>query len=181
VKGKTGTGDLSSRVLPAVLLLSLAGIALAAVPQEMSSLSDEVRHGLLMLPNDNVFDEHAFTIDGSNDVILSGPVTRSIVKSDAQSAVCNLSCVGRAIDNLGALPLSTLDDSARIATVRAIFSRPGFEKHAKQAKSPIRIIVKSGHLTLEGMGDKASDKQMAEVSAQPVPGVFSVMDPLAVL
>jgi hypothetical protein len=32
------------------------------------------------------------------------------------------------------------DDSLRLATYRAIFSRPGFEKYAIQAVSPIRIL-----------------------------------------
>jgi hyperosmotically inducible protein len=169
-----------SKALPAVLLLSFGGIALAAVPKQTSALSDEVRHGLLMLPYDNVFEELAFTIDGSNNVTLSGQVTCSIVKSDAESAVRNISRVGRVIDNIEVLPLPTFDGSIRIAACRAIFTRPGFEKHAKQVNSPIRIIVKNGHVTLEGIVANSSDKQMAEISAQLVPGVFSVMDHLTV-
>lgn len=111
-----------SKALPAVLLLSFGGIALAAVPKQTSALSDEVRHGLLMLPYDNVFEELAFTIDGSNNVTLSGQVTCSIVKSDAESAVRNISRVGRVIDNIEVLPLPTFDGSIRIAAC-GLYSR----------------------------------------------------------
>jgi len=46
---------------------------------------------------------------------------------------------------------------------------------------PIRIIVKNGHVTLEGVVDSEADKNTAEIRAKGVPGVFSVTDNLQVV
>jgi hyperosmotically inducible periplasmic protein len=164
----------------AILLMGFAGISQASVPKQTGSLTDRVRHELLMLPWYGVFDELSFTIDGSNTVTLSGAVTRPILKSDAEAAVRGIQGVGRVINDIEILPLSPFDNSIRLATYKAIFSRPGFEKYAIQANSPIRIIVKNGDVTLEGNVANAMDKQLAAMAARLVPGVFSVTDNLSV-
>jgi hyperosmotically inducible protein len=45
---------------------------------------------------------------------------------------------------------------------------------------PIHIIVKNGNVTLEGVVARQMDKQIAEMQAKSVPGVFSVTDNLRV-
>jgi hyperosmotically inducible periplasmic protein len=45
---------------------------------------------------------------------------------------------------------------------------------------PIRIIVKNGHATLEGVVDSDADKNLAGIRANSVPGVFSVTNNLQV-
>jgi hyperosmotically inducible protein len=49
-----------------------------------------------------------------------------------------------------------------------------------RAIPPIHIIVKNGHVTLEGVVARQMDKQIAETQANSVPGVFSVTDNLMV-
>jgi hypothetical protein len=49
------------------------------------------------------------------------------------------------------LPASTTDDSLRLALYRAIYGYPTLEKYALGVQKPIRIIVKNGHVTLEGV------------------------------
>jgi osmotically-inducible protein OsmY len=44
----------------------------------------------------------------------------------------------------------------------------------------IRIIVNMGHVTLEGVVDSQGDKDMANVRANTVPGIFSVTNNLQV-
>jgi osmotically-inducible protein OsmY len=45
---------------------------------------------------------------------------------------------------------------------------------------PIRIIVKNGQVTLEGVVDSEADKNMANIRANGVSGVFSVTNNLMV-
>jgi hyperosmotically inducible periplasmic protein len=177
---KIGTKARLLGTVLAVLLLGLAGNSMASIPQKSGSLTDSVRHQLLMLPYYDVFDVLAFTIDGSSTVTLTGQVTRPTLKADAETVVRGVTGVNHVINNIEVLPLSTFDNSIRLATYRAIFCRSGFEKYAIRANAPIRIIVKNGNVTLEGVVDNTLDRQMAEMAARFVPNVFSVTDNLTV-
>jgi hyperosmotically inducible protein len=143
-------------------------------------LADKVRHEILMLPYYSVFDEIGFSIEGNNTVVLMGEVRRPTLKSDAGAVVRRIEGVEKVVNNIEVLPLSPMDNSIRWATYRAIFSRPGFEKYGIQAISPIRIIVKNGHITLDGFVATQGDKIMAEMAARGVPFAFSVTDNLKV-
>jgi hyperosmotically inducible periplasmic protein len=144
------------------------------------SLTDQVRHELVMLPYLGVFDDLSFTIDDSNAVVLTGEVVRPTLKSDAEAVVRRIQGVSKVVDNIEVLPLSSFDDAIRLRTYQAIFSRPGFEKYADQAVSPIRIIVKNGSITLEGVVGSQMDKTLAEMAARSVPGAFSITDNLMI-
>jgi hyperosmotically inducible periplasmic protein len=176
----TGTKNMLLRGILSLFLLGFAGIGLASIPKQTGPLSDAVRHRILMLPYYDVFDMLGFTIDNSNTVTLNGQVTRPTLKSDAEAVVRSLPGVSRVINNIEVLPLSTFDNSIRVATYRAIYSRPGFERYAIRANAPIRIIVKNSEITLEGVVDNAMDRQMAEMAARRVPYVFRVTDNLTI-
>ncbi len=180
MKTKTRIKPVLFRTALMVFLLSFAGIGMSSIPNQAGTLGNAVRHELLMLPYYDVFDMLSFTIDSSNNVTLTGQVTRPTLKSDAEAVVRGIAGVGRVINNIEVLPLSTFDNSIRVATYRAIFGRPGFEKYAIRAIAPIRIIVKNGTITLEGKVDNALDRQMAEMAARLVPNVFSVTDNLTI-
>jgi hyperosmotically inducible protein len=45
----------------------------------------------------------------------------------------------------------------------------------------IRIIVKNGHVTLEGVVSNEGDRNLAGIRANGVPGVFSVNNQLRVV
>ncbi len=168
-------------VLVAAFLAVAAGSGAASdLKNQPASLNNEVRHALVTLPWYGVFDEIAFKVDNSGNVTLMGEVTQPVLKSDAESAVEHLHGVGKVTNDIEVLPLSRFDDSIRIAAYRAIFSRPGFEKYAIQAVSPIRIIVENGNITLDGIVGSSMDKQMADMAARSVPGVFSVTDHLEI-
>ena len=47
-----------------------------------------------------------------------------------------------------------------------------------QSVPPIHVIVNGGHVTLEGVVNNEGDKNMAEIRAKQVPGVFSVTNNL---
>ena len=170
---------ISGVVLP-VVLLGLAAPALFASKQRSMSLVDKVRHELVMLPTYGVFDDLSFDIEGAGTVVLTGQVTRPILKSDAEAVVRRVEGVSKVVNDIEVLPLSPMDNSIRLATYRAIFSRPGFERYAIQALSPIRIIVKSGNITLEGVVANQFDRTIAEMAARSVPLTFGVTNNLTV-
>ncbi len=134
----------------------------------------------LMLPYFGVFDNIAFKVDGYN-VTLLGQVVRPSLKSDAENAVKHIEGVEKIDNQIEVLPPSTTDDSLRLALYRAIYGYPALEKYALGVQKPIRIIVKNGHVTLEGVVDSDADKNMAGLRAKGVPGTFSVTNNLQVV
>jgi osmotically-inducible protein OsmY len=53
-------------------------------------------------------------------------------------------------------------------------------RYALPVIKPIRIIVKNGNVTLEGVVDNQADKSIAYIRANGVHGVFSVTNNLRV-
>ena len=83
------------------------------------------------------------------------------------------------VDNqIEVLPVSTMDDQLRMQLYRAIYAYPPLEKYAMPVIKPIRIIVKNGQVTLEGVVDSKADKDMAGIRANGVANVFSVTNNL---
>lgn len=139
----------------------------------------EVRHELVMLPYYGVFDNLAFKVDGYV-VTLLGQVTRPTLKSDAENVVKNIEGVERVANEIKVLPLSPQDDAIRLATYRAIYGHTALNRYALQAVPPIHIIVDSGKVTLEGVVANEGDKNIANIQANGVSGVFSVTNNLRV-
>jgi hyperosmotically inducible protein len=52
--------------------------------------------------------------------------------------------------------------------------------YAMESVPPIHIIVQGGNVSLEGAVNNEADKNMAEIRAKQVPGVFSVTNHLQV-
>ena len=102
------------------------------------------------------------------------------MKSGAEIALLRIPGIKKVVNNIEVLPLSRMDDEIRLKTYYAVYSNNGFEKYATMAQAPIRIIVDNGHVTLEGVVANKIDKSMAVLSANTVPGVFSVTDNLRI-
>jgi hyperosmotically inducible protein len=142
-------------------------------------IQKEVRHELLMLPYFGVFDDIAFQVNGGT-VTLLGSVTRPTLKSDAENAIKHIEGVDHVVNNIDVLPPMPIDDQLRLALYHAIYGYPALEKYALGVQKPIRIIVKSGHVTLDGVVDTDADKNLAGLRANGVPGIFSVTNNLRV-
>jgi hyperosmotically inducible periplasmic protein len=149
-------------------------------PQAVARIQKEVRHELLMLPFENVFDNLAYKVDGYN-VTLLGQVSNPVVKSSAESAVKGIEGVEKVDNQIEVLPLSPMDDRLRRQLYRAIYGYPSMQRYALGVIKPIRIIVKNGHVTLEGVVDNEGDKNVAGIRANGVSGVFSVTNNLVVV
>jgi hyperosmotically inducible protein len=165
-------------------LFALATLSVAHGQREPSAkaqgrIAKEVRHELLMLPYFGVFDNIAFKVDGYN-VTLLGQVVRPSLKSDAGNVVKHIEGVEKVDNQIEVLPTSPIDDRLRLALFHAIYGEPVLEKYALGVQKPIRIIVKNGHVTLEGYVDNEADKNIAGIRANGVPGIFSVTNNLQV-
>jgi hyperosmotically inducible protein len=165
------------RIFSIVLLAS--GLAFAGGDQEPSRLSKAVRHELVTLPYLGVFDNLEYRVDGRS-VTLSGQVTRPTLKSDAERVVKRLEGVDTVNNRIEVLPLSGHDDRLRRSLYRAIYGYPALQRYALPVLKPIRIIVKNGHVTLTGVVANATDKNLANIRANGVHGVFSVTNNLQV-
>ena len=140
----------------------------------------EVHHELVLLPFYGVFDNLAYKVDGDGTVTLLGQVARPVLKSDAENSVKRIEGVERVVNNIEALPTSPFDDRIRRDTYRAIYGNEVLSQYSLRAVPPIHIIVKGGHVALEGVVARAMEKQVAGVQANSVSGVFSVENNLRV-
>jgi hyperosmotically inducible periplasmic protein len=139
----------------------------------------EVRHVLVMLPYYSVFDNLEFKVEG-DAVTLMGEVTQPALKSDAENAVKGIEGVEHVANRIEVLPVSPDDDRIRREEFRAIFGFPSLNRYAIHAVPSIHIVVKNGHVTLEGVVANAGDKNVAGIQANGVSGVFSVTNNLRV-
>jgi hyperosmotically inducible protein len=140
----------------------------------------EVHHELVMLPYYGVFDNLSYKVDPDGTVTLMGQVARPTLKSDAENAVKRIEGVEKVINNIEVLPTSINDDRIRRDVYRAIYGNSVLAPYQMRAVPPIHIIVKNGHVALEGVVARAMDKQIAGMQANSVPGVFSVDNNLQV-
>jgi hyperosmotically inducible periplasmic protein len=165
-------------LMPSTSLLNAASQK-QTEPKAEQNLIKEVRHQLVLLPYYSVFDNLSFRVEGSK-IVLMGQVVRPSLKSDAEGVVKNVEGVSSVENEIEALPPSPMDDQLRRALFRAIYSEPALSRYAQSAVPSIHIIVKNGNVTLEGVADSETDKNMAGLRANSVPNVFSVKNNLIV-
>jgi hyperosmotically inducible periplasmic protein len=156
------------------------GMGTTDVSRTQKRMADQVRHELVMLPWYGVFDNLEYQIQGSNTVVLQGQVTRPTLKSGAERVVKDIEGVQKVVNNIEVLPLSPNDDRIRLAVFRALYGHTGLDRYAIRAVPPIHIIVNNGKVTLEGVVANESDKNLANVVANGVPGTFGVTNNLRV-
>jgi hyperosmotically inducible protein len=157
------------------------GVSSQPISQEsLQKLANKIRHELVMLPYYDVYDNLYFRIQGRT-VTLLGQTPNASTKSTAGNVVKHIEGVDKVINNIEVLPPSPADERIRRATYRAIYSYGPLFKYSHAPVPPIHIIVKSGKVTLEGVVDSESDKQVAGMRANQVPGTFQITNNLAVV
>jgi hyperosmotically inducible protein len=142
-----------------------------------SRVEREVRHELLTLSRYGVFDNISYRVDGTK-VTLFGQVTEPVVKHDAESAVKGVEGITAVNNQIEVLPASPMDDQIRRAVYRAVYGDHALSRYSFQAIPSIHIIVKNGNVTLEGVVANKGDRDIANVRANSVGGVFSVTNNL---
>lgn len=178
----------SSYAVIALCLLIGASVSAQSTPADQSSagnqrmqerITQEVYHNLAMLPQLSIFDNLSYKVNGSS-VTLLGQVRNAVLKSEAEDAVKHIEGVETVNNQIQILPPSSNDDLIRRQVARAIFNDNRLFPYSIQAVPPIHIIVKGGHVTLDGAVNSQADKNEAGLRANSVPGVFSVQNNLKV-
>ena len=124
---------------------------------------------------------NALTISVQNGAVTLGGVAYGPVDKDsAVSLVSNYPGVKDVIDNIEVAPVSPMDDRIRLAEARAIYGAPQLNRYSMDPAKPIRITVVNGNVTLSGVVDRQADKDVANIRANQVPGVFKVTNNLQV-
>ncbi|HZS07908.1 MAG TPA: BON domain-containing protein [Blastocatellia bacterium] len=195
MRGKKQIGFLitSAAFLLVVSVTSLTGVAQSSrnrayvkagqsePSRTANHIAREVRHELLMLPWYGVFDWIEGNVTPDGRVTLRGWVTRPTTKSSAVKSVKDIEGVTQVNDQIKVLPLSSNDDRLRIAVYRSLFNdnSPLF-RYALGSNPSIHIIVENGRVTLKGVVSNEGDRNVANVKANGVSGVFEVNNQLVV-
>ena len=168
-----------ARFKSALLLLFLnvfAPASLAGGDSQFSEAEQAIYKELLKLPYYGVFDHIRFEVVGDR-IVLSGQVTRPTLKKSAERVVKGVETVMEVENRIEVLPLSGFDDEIRLSLFRSIYGWGDFLRYGS-VHAPIRIIVRNGHVTLEGAVATELEKSLAYHRATGVFGVFSVTNNL---
>ena len=177
------------------LLGALTGVTRASAqsvtPEETVR---SVRRMLERLPYYGVFDFIVFRVDRGT-VYLAGYSFEGRLKKDAETATKRASGVNEVANKIEVLPASQNDDRIRWETFYRIYTDDFLSRYAPGGEFgelqelrderhfpgmqpvgiyPIHIVVKNGRTMLLGVVDSAADRQIAEVRARDVSGVFEV-------
>lgn len=115
-----------------------------------------------------------------NKLIVSGEVTQPFKRTDIGNFLTRVKGVAEVQNDLEVLPLSTYDDSLRLAVARAIYGDPFFIHYANRAVPSIHIVVKNGNVTLEGVVNSKLERAKADAVARSAGLSFSFTNNLRV-
>lgn len=131
--------------------------------------------------NTNLTQFEYFSLGVQNGVVtLNGFAVYPAEKDWAMGEVSTFKGVKGIVDHVQVAPPSPNDDRIRRAVAAAIYGYPTFTKYGINPQKPIRIIVLNGNVTLLGVVDNQSDKDVASLRANGVGGVFKVTNNLQV-
>ena len=179
----------------------------AKIQEEIVNLINKVRKNLLMLTEYGPFDYITFSLARSEKgytVILKGFASRPSLKDAAEKTVQRVDRVANVDNQIEVLPVSPSDEEIRMEAYVKIYGNQslsrynpgrgvpiygrdvaraslfGISQNPPVGFHPISIIVKNGHLTLEGVVDSEFDKNLASTVAGQVKFAFSVTNNLVV-
>ena len=177
------------KLLLTMVLAGLVGFGIGApgasagntVNPNVSAIPNQVQHNLAMLPWYGVFDHLDYQVNAT-EVTLNGQVTseHATTKDDAGRFVKSIPGVTKVVNNIEVLPPSPFDNQIRRAEYRTVFSQADLGRYTMGAIPQVHIIVKNGHVSLEGVVMNEMDKNIAGIVANTVPGVFSVENNLRI-
>jgi osmotically-inducible protein OsmY len=174
--------------------------------QRQAAIIGEVQKALVTLPQYSVFDSVSYRVEGINKVVLLGYAFSPTVKSGAFEVVRRIEGVEIVENLIEVLPNSPNDDRIRTGVYIAIYGHPSMRRYVPGAgfssvdvqnfirdvqidlraatitRGPhaMHILVKNGNVALVGVVNTDMHRQIAEVQANTVPGVFSVENYLQV-
>ena len=181
------------------VVLMTSGTAAETVPPQETTRA--LRHALEHLPYYGVFDYMTFGVD-RGVVTLNGYAISGSLRDAAAMAAKRTAGVNEVANRLEVLPASQEDDRIRWATFYRIYTDAFLSKYASGGDITVRrqlheaqrwgwlyqplgfysihIVVRHGQTTLYGVVDNDADKQIADVRAREVFGVFGVDNEIVV-
>jgi osmotically-inducible protein OsmY len=124
---------------------------------------------------------NSISLQVSNGVVtLAGHARTDVDKDSAMALVSMYPGVKDVVEEIEVDPVSIMDDHIRLAVARSVYGYASLNKYAIDPAKPIRISVQNGNVELYGVVDSQSDKDVAYLRANTVPGVFSVKNNLQV-
>jgi osmotically-inducible protein OsmY len=124
---------------------------------------------------------NAISVRVQNGAVTLGGKAYGPVDADSAVAVAsNTAGVKDVINEIQVDPLSPMDDQIRVAVFRSIYGFPSLNKYAMDPAKPIRISVQNGNVELDGVVDSKADRDVANIRANSVSGVFKVTNNLQV-
>jgi len=198
--------DTARSVVRHVAIAVTAALMVASVGASAQTLSarettQSVQRALERLPYYGVFDFMAFNVERGT-VTLTGYAYHGSLRSAAESATRRVAGVDEIANRVELLPASQNDDRIRWATFYRIYTDAFLSRYAPGGPDQIRrdlydsrrfpgmhqplgmyaihIVVRNGHTTLFGVVDNAGDRQIAEMRAREVTGVFSIENEIEV-
>jgi hypothetical protein len=161
------------------LSISVIGVSAQNVAPASLEIAKQVEKSIRKLPRYEVFDHIDFTVNGST-VTLTGKVINAINKSDAEGYVKRIPGVTSVVNNIELLPLGSFDNQIRRNLYATISNWGGLSRYLWPVNPDVRLIVESGHITLEGRVMNQADYNQMNIMARSVPGAFSVTNNLKV-
>jgi hyperosmotically inducible protein len=128
---------------------------------------------------DTAFNAISVNVQGGV-VTLGGHARTEVDRDSAMALVSFFPGVKNVVEQVQVDPVSIMDDHIRFAVARSVYSYPTLNKYAIDPAKPIRISVQNGNVELYGVVNNQSDKDVAYLRANTVPGVFSVKNYLEV-
>lgn len=142
-------------------------------------IAKEVRHELLMLPYYTLFDDLGYVVRG-NDVELTGAVNDGTLIKEAEKAVKRIEGVEKVTNNIKMLSPMPTDERIRHEAAAKVFNTGNLSQYGWEASPSIHIIVDHSRIRLIGYVNNQTDKNMAFLAANQVPGIFGVTNELQV-
>jgi hyperosmotically inducible periplasmic protein len=146
-----------------------AGAAMAANTNpaggsDDAQIAQKVVHEVRMYSRYTMWDNISVRVQ-NGEVDLQGQVSQPFKKADLGRLAQRVSGVRSVANEIEVLPNSFFDDRIRLAVARAIYRDPVLSRYAIQAVPPIHIIVDNGHVTLEGVVNSPTEKNVAGIRA----------------
>lgn len=185
------------RRLSCVAAALLVGLLPTPGHEQAQRLTQQLEQLIIGQRGMRVYDWVGFSIDGS-EVTLEGSVTRSTLKEGIERSVAALEAVGSIRNDIEILPRNSEDIGLRINAYWRIYGHPEIRRYLQQNArfvprlrrgdresrrvllSPVHIVVRDGHLVLEGELEQHREKQVTEQQAKAVVGVRSVTNNIVV-
>jgi hyperosmotically inducible protein len=155
-------------MLGVTALLAMVGLAGASTgpthPATDAEIAAKAAHEIRMYPRYSIWDNIDVRVnDGTLE--LTGQVSQPFKKADLGRLMQRVPGVASVTNELEVLPLSFTDDNLRARVARVIYRDPVLSRYGMQALPPIHIIVKNGHVTLEGVVSTEMEKNVAAIRA----------------